>query len=78
VEQVWECIAQAPTEPHPAYALGMSRLSCAFCILASRRDLQIAAEHNPELLAEYVRIEAKIGHTFRKDASIVQLTRRPR
>ena len=36
VEQVWARIAKAPTQAHPAYAAGMPRLSCCFCVLASR------------------------------------------
>ncbi len=39
VEDVWQRIRQAGTRPHPAYAAGMSRLSCRFCVLASRADL---------------------------------------
>ena len=35
--------------PHPAYAMGMSRLSCVFCIMASRADLRTAARLQPAL-----------------------------
>ena len=69
-DDVWARIRQAGTRHHPAYDLGMSRLSCVFCVFANKRDLLIAAANNPELLDEYVRVEDKIGHTFRKDMSI--------
>jgi 3'-phosphoadenosine 5'-phosphosulfate sulfotransferase (PAPS reductase)/FAD synthetase len=49
---------------HPIYAAGMSRLSCCFCIMASKSDQRIAAQLNPELFAELVAIEQHIGHTM--------------
>lgn len=63
--QVWARIAQAGTRHHPAYDLGMPRLSCCFCIFAPREALMIAGKANPELLAEYVNLEREIGHQFR-------------
>jgi len=62
--QVFQTIQDAGQTPHPAYALGMSRLSCVFCILASKSDLSIAAEHNRALYQRYVALEKKIGHTL--------------
>lgn len=64
LEQVWETIRQAGQQPHPAYRLGMSRLSCVFCIMASDRDLTIAATHNPHLLARYTQLENSTGRTM--------------
>lgn len=63
-EEVFDGIHNAGEEPHPAYAqFGMSRLSCVFCVFASKPDLQIAAERAPELLKEYVELEKEIGKT---------------
>ena len=39
---VFRIIRNAGQSPHWAYAAGMSRLSCSFCILASRSDLRRA------------------------------------
>ncbi len=64
---VWERIGQAPTDHHPAYDLGMPRLSCCFCVLASKPALVLAAQHNPELAQEYLAVEERIQHTFRQD-----------
>ena len=61
---VWGCIATAQTRHHWAYDLGMSRLSCAFCVMANKEDLRISAKANPDLAREYLRIEAAIGHNF--------------
>lgn len=69
-EQVWDDIKDSGVPYHPAYDLGMPRLSCVFCVFAPKGALMIAGKENPELLNEYVRIEDKIGHTFRQDFKI--------
>jgi 3'-phosphoadenosine 5'-phosphosulfate sulfotransferase (PAPS reductase)/FAD synthetase len=71
--QVWARIRASGVPHHPAYDLGMPRLSCVFCVFSSRPALILAARHNPELLAEYVRVEQAIGHTFRKDQPIAEI-----
>lgn len=62
--QVFDVIRAAGQSPHPAYGMGMSRLSCVFCIMASRADLRTAARLQPSLYARYVRLEERIGHTL--------------
>ena len=57
-------IRDAGQSPHPAYGMGMSRLSCVFCIMASRADLRTAARLQPALYARYVALEKRIGHTL--------------
>lgn len=64
--EVWTRIAQAGTRHHPAYDLGMPRLSCVFCVFAPRSALLVAARENPDLFAEYAAVEKEIGHDFRK------------
>lgn len=63
-EDVFRLIADAGQKPHYAYALGMTRLSCCFCIMASQSDLTVAAKANPDLYARYVALEKRIGHTL--------------
>ena len=63
-EQVFDTIRDAGQSPHWAYAAGMSRLSCVFCIMASRADLRTAARLQPELYREYANLERRIGHTL--------------
>lgn len=60
---VFEAIRAAGQEPHWAYAAGMSRLSCVFCIMSSQADLQTAARLKPALFAQYAALETKIGKT---------------
>lgn len=73
VEQVWARIAQAGTRPHPAYAAGMSRLSCRFCVLASRADLVCSARLNPEFADRHAAVERQTGHRFRNDLSMAEI-----
>lgn len=72
-QQVWATIKASGVPHHVAYDYGMPRLSCMFCIFASRDALMIAGSKNPELLAEYVRIETKIDHTFRNGFRIGEI-----
>ena len=64
IGDVWFAIKKAGQQPHWAYAKGMSRLSCCFCIMASKADLTIAAKENPELYKKMVAMEKQIGHTI--------------
>lgn len=63
-DRVWETIRDSHAPIHPAYNLGMPRVSCVFCVFAPRAALMIAGQANPELLAEYVATEKEIGHDF--------------
>jgi 3'-phosphoadenosine 5'-phosphosulfate sulfotransferase (PAPS reductase)/FAD synthetase len=74
-ESVWARIKAAGLESHPAYGLGMPRLSCCFCIFAPRAALLLAGKHNPQLLAEYVALEARIQHRFRADLALADVKR---
>ena len=71
--QVWDSIRRSGVAYHEAYDLGMSRLSCVFCVLASPADLRIAAKANPALAAEYVAVEVQIGHTFKNGQSLAEI-----
>lgn len=61
---VFRLIREAGQEPHWAYAAGMSRLSCVFCIMASEADLRTAARLMPDLYRRYVHAEQRHGHTL--------------
>lgn len=64
VDQVFGAIARAGQVPHWAYAAGMSRLSCCFCIMASKDDLTTAAKLKPDLYRRYVETERRLGFTL--------------
>lgn len=57
-------IALVGQQPHWAYAKGMTRLSCCFCIMASRADLTTAATFNPALYKRYVELERSTGQVM--------------
>jgi 3'-phosphoadenosine 5'-phosphosulfate sulfotransferase (PAPS reductase)/FAD synthetase len=73
VEQVWQRIKEAGTRPHRVYAEGMPRLSCRFCVLASKSALIRAAQLDPEGARKRAELERRMGHTFRKDLSMAQI-----
>ena len=62
--EVFAMIAAAGQQPHPAYANGNERLSCVFCIMASKRDLANGAKHHPELFNRFVEMEQRTGYTM--------------
>jgi 3'-phosphoadenosine 5'-phosphosulfate sulfotransferase (PAPS reductase)/FAD synthetase len=74
IDEVFATIAAAGQVPHWAYAAGMSRLSCCFCIMGSKADLTTAARLNPELYARYVATEKRLGFTLRKGKSLEEIT----
>lgn len=73
LHQVWARIEEAGTRHHPAYDAGMPRLSCSFCVLASRGALVLAAQLRPALAAEYAAVEVRIGHRFTDALSMAQI-----
>lgn len=62
--EVFATIAAEGQQPHPAYAAGNERLSCVFCIMASRKDLINGAKHNPALFERYAALEDRTGYTM--------------
>lgn len=64
VEEVFGAIAAAGQQPHYAYAEGNERLSCVFCIMASKGDLRSGRRHHPQLLQQYDAMEKRTGYTM--------------
>jgi 3'-phosphoadenosine 5'-phosphosulfate sulfotransferase (PAPS reductase)/FAD synthetase len=52
VADVWARIAASGVEHHKVYDLDMPRLSCCFCVLASKGALVRAARLEPGLAAD--------------------------
>lgn len=73
VDEVWQRIRESGVRYHPAYDLGMSRLSCRFCIFAPKGMLIRSGHANPELLDKYVAVEKLTGHRFRMDTSLAEV-----
>lgn len=70
---VWESIKASGLEYHWAYDAGMTRLSCSFCVLASKADLLRAAWLRPDVALQYLWVEEKTGHKFRQDLSMADI-----
>ena len=62
--EVFQAIADDGQQPHAAYSQGNDRLSCVFCIMASRNDIRNGAKANPALLERYIALEEKTGYTM--------------
>lgn len=62
--EVFGIIEDAGQKPHYAYSLGNERLSCVFCIMASKNDLVNGAANHPALLAKYDALEKRTGYTM--------------
>ncbi len=58
-EEVWASILGSGVPHHYAYDLGMPRLSCMFCPLASRSALVLSARANPAAAARRVAVETE-------------------
>ena len=66
-EEVYDAIYAAGQRPHFAYGERgekNTRLSCVFCIMGSKNDLQHGAQQRPELLEKYEALEKRIDHTM--------------
>ena len=70
---VWDRIAESGAPSHPAYDIGMPRLSCCFCIYSSRSGLVLAGHYNRKLLDQYVEVERKVGFTFTQSTSLEEI-----
>lgn len=73
MKKVWKVIRSCKLPYHPAYDLGMPRLSCIFCIFSPFEALVIAGYQNRELLDKYIQVEEDTGHLFKKDFSLKEV-----
>jgi 3'-phosphoadenosine 5'-phosphosulfate sulfotransferase (PAPS reductase)/FAD synthetase len=58
---------------HPAYVYGNDRVSCVFCIMGSKNDLSVGAEHRPELLDKYINLQTRGCSTFTQALDLNEL-----
>lgn len=71
---VWGIIERYRVMPHPAYFLGFSRCSCAFCIFGGATQFRTARDILPEQFERIAGYEDQFGHTIRKGISVRELT----
>lgn len=75
--QVWQRHRDVGLPWHAAYDAGMTRLSCSFCIMASRQDLRTSAALRPDLAREYLAVEAELGMPFQAGRSLASILAEP-
>ena len=63
-KEVFDGIEKEGQKPFWVYKAGMTRKSCCFCIMASDKDLCIAAQLRPKLLEKYDELEQKTGYVM--------------
>ena len=63
--EVWARIKTEGTRYHPVYDAGMPRLSCRFCVLASKSALIRAAQLDPAGARKRADMETRMGHDFK-------------
>lgn len=73
-EEVFYTIEYYNQEPFWTYAKGMTRVSCRFCILASKGDLCTAAKLAPDHFQEMVDLEKEIDFTLQQGKTLEQIT----
>ena len=71
---VWGIIERHRVMPHPAYFLGFSRCSCAFCIFGGATQFRTARDVLPEQFERISDYEESFGHTIRNGVSVRELT----
>jgi 3'-phosphoadenosine 5'-phosphosulfate sulfotransferase (PAPS reductase)/FAD synthetase len=70
---VWEALAETNWAYHVSYALGAERMSCSICILASKADLLVGIEHNPQYYSDLVDLEISTGWSFQPNRFLGEL-----
>jgi len=58
---------------HPAYIYGITRVSCACCILARKSDLLVGIKHNQELAQIIIQMEQESGFSFQPNQAMMDL-----
>lgn len=70
--EVWDVISQAGTRAHWVYAY-LPRLSCRFCVLASRSALVRAAILDPDGAMRRAELEQRMDHQFQPGQSMADI-----
>lgn len=65
-KQVWDIIKRFRINPHPAYRLGWSRLSCMTCIFGSKRMFASAFKLAPSRVQKLDRYEREFGVNIKR------------
>ena len=72
-EQVWEIIKRYSVNPHPAYRLGWSRLSCCSCIFGNKNQWASVRKIAPDKFNRIADYESEFQCTINRKHSVVEL-----
>lgn len=73
--QVWDAMRRHGIQPHPAYRLGFSRLSCMKCIFGNADQWATIKVLDPEGFAQVAAYEGQFGVTIHRGQSVVERAR---
>jgi 3'-phosphoadenosine 5'-phosphosulfate sulfotransferase (PAPS reductase)/FAD synthetase len=71
--EVWDIIEKYKVQPHPAYHLGFSRVSCQFCIFGNANQFASASFLSPERAKILSSYEKSFGCTVKRNISLDEL-----
>nr|WP_293842916.1 phosphoadenosine phosphosulfate reductase family protein [uncultured Arsenicibacter sp.] len=72
-QEIWEIIERHKVQPHPAYYLGWSRVSCKFCIFGNANQFASAYKISPRQGDELITLEQQFGCTLKREQSLPAL-----
>lgn len=70
---VWAIIAHHRIAPHPAYRIGMSRVSCAACIFSDKHQLATLLQINPRQFWQNADHERDFGKSIKRNIALPML-----
>lgn len=71
-EMVWDIIKRFKIRPHPAYYLGWSRCSCAFCIFGGPHQWASAQKIDPNGVEKVANYETEFGITIHRTKTVME------
>lgn len=72
-EKVWEIIERWRINPHPAYHLGWSRVSCLSCIFGNPDQWASVRQIEPKMFEKILAYEHEFGRTIQQSGDIEHL-----
>lgn len=75
-EQVWKIIERWRIQPHPAYCIGFSRVSCMTCIFGGPDQWATVRKIAPDRFRRIAAYESEFGLTIKQGVTIEQLAYR--
>jgi len=71
-QQIWDIIRRYRVNPHPAYMVGLSRASCAFCIFGGPDQWTTMRQIAPVAFERVATFEQQFGVTIHRSKSVRQ------